>query len=77
MLKKSLVHLKFFSSVLAATVLSVPIAAENPGDYNKKIGGFALRKWRICGECKNTFSFRIFCVILSKEAKIGVLEEDN
>ena len=33
-----------------ASVLSVPIAAENPGDYKKKIGGFAPRKWGICGE---------------------------
>ena len=35
-----------------ASVLSVPIAAENPADYNKKIGGFALRKWGICGEAE-------------------------
>ena len=28
----------------------MPIAAENPGDYKKKIGGFAPRKWGICGE---------------------------
>ena len=69
--------------MLAATVLSVPIAAENPGDYNKKIGGFALRKWGICGEWKNTFSFRFqglevdnFFVMLSYVAKIRV-DGDN
>ena len=56
----------------------MPIAAENPPDYNKKIGGFALRKWGICGEWKNTFSFRFqglevdnFFVMLSYVAKIG------
>ena len=43
-----------------ASVLSVPIAAENPGDYKKKIGGFAPRKWGRRGSGGSRRKFQVF-----------------
>ena len=54
-----------------ASVLSVPIAAENPGDYKKKIGGFAPRKWGRRGSGGSHRKFQVFAT--KKDSALNLL----